>query len=561
MAATPLEEPPGGRVQDALQRPGTDGTTSIVNEPFEPLEGLVALAPPPSSPTPVDHEHVSLAERRPVRYGATAGGPLGRGHAIGWSTTVADTPRVDASKLSGFARLAPEVQQEVRRLLADPRAGSTSDAHAWIEAARQTDAGQDPSVKAAISFLRGHERELAAGLQAGEHGVRVGGPAPGAVSGIDAQLHRMTLREKAALVVMEYGNTSAPPKSGGMLVNRTHLTADGLPGIAAATARFAESRGLPLLVAADQEGGIVNQMRNMPSYAGVHFPSPREMAGMTLDEVRAEGRKTGSALKAAGINLLLGPVLDVADPGTLMHRTGRSFGSTPEAVTSKAAAFIEGLRDSHAALALVGKHFPGYNGTENTDFAPVSDTASREAIAHRAEPFFALPELDGIMINSVRYPAIDDRPACFSPGIISMIRAEKPDTVVVTDDLFGEALLSESARAYKRYLRRKRHADTSEKARHDVEELLADYPALRTADGRRRMAAQIDEELTAIGRQAFEAGADILLILDIRAARLLRDTVERMAMESPANARRLDQSVRRILLMRQKMAARAASVS
>ena len=111
---------------------------------------------------------------------------------------------------------------------------------------------------------------------------------------------------------------------------------------------------LPLLIAADQEGGQLNAMgEETTQFAG-------NMAlGATGDAVLAEriGRAIGTELRALGINVDYAPVCDV---NTNPHNPSlgiRSFGDDPDLVASLAVAMVRGLQASGVAATV--KHFPG----------------------------------------------------------------------------------------------------------------------------------------------------------------------------------------------------------
>ncbi len=214
----------------------------------------------------------------------------------------------------------------------------------------------------------------------------------------------MSVTEKAKLLLMNYGDTRVPPWSGSVIVNQTHLNTAGVPNLKKAVGNATARNGVTVLVGADQEGGAVNRMKKVPGYEGVKFPSPAEMSKMTPAQLRAEGVKVGKALRAAGVNTLLGPVLDAASVGTLMNRQGRAFGTTPEEVIKAAQPFIDGLKAENPNVVLMAKHFPGYNVRGNSDLMHVADQSTLAQVEARASSFFDVKGLDGIMMSSVRFP-------------------------------------------------------------------------------------------------------------------------------------------------------------
>ncbi|MEE8410354.1 MAG: hypothetical protein V3T05_12160 [Myxococcota bacterium] len=158
------------------------------------------------------------------------------------------------------------------------------------------------------------------------------------------------------------------------------------------------------------------------------------------------------------------------------------------------------------------------------------------------------------MLSSIRYAAIDEQPACFSPAIIGMIRSQKPNAVIVTDDLYAGSLLSAETRAFKDYNIYKARSSRSQSSRDEAARLLRRYPQFEDPQARQRLAAETDQELQENARRAFLAGADLLLVMDSRKSRLMTDAILGLVERSDEHARRLDDSVRRLLLLRKTIA-------
>ena len=202
-----------------------------------------------------------------------------------------------------------------------------------------------------------------------------------------------------------------------------------------------------LLIAADQEGGEVHQLR------GEGFtrpPSAKRQAQLEPAELTREAASWAEELAAAGINVNLAPVTDTVpeEIGTAnepIGRYGRQYGSTPEAVSRSATAFLEGMLEGGVEGTV--KHFPGLGRIRNnTDF---SSTGITDRVATADDPFLQ-PFADGIaagaglvMMASARYPKLDDdNPAMFSEKIVTGLLREQLgyDGVVITDDVNAEAL-------------------------------------------------------------------------------------------------------------------------
>jgi beta-N-acetylhexosaminidase len=259
----------------------------------------------------------------------------------------------------------------------------------------------------------------------------------------------MATAQKIRTIIMSYADVHAVPDTGGVIVNQTHLTPNGIPLLRQHLAAAEKKTGVPVLVGTDQEGGAVNRLKNFPPAQAFKFPSPKEMQSMSNEAIAMEGAKVGRLLLLAGVNVLLAPVLDAADPKTLMYEQGRSFGVNPADVTERARQWITGVRQENSQLVVIGKHFPGYNVPGNSDNTEVFDAETLPQEQARSQPFFNTPGLDGVMVNSIQYKAIDPSgPACFSKMIVGQWRARFQDGLIMTDDIAAKGLsISGTARS------------------------------------------------------------------------------------------------------------------
>jgi beta-N-acetylhexosaminidase len=122
-----------------------------------------------------------------------------------------------------------------------------------------------------------------------------------------------------------------------------------------------KNSAVPLIVAIDQEGGLVDRLAKLDG------PRPSETAiGATNDPNRAreEGAQDAQDLASYGFNLNLAPVVDVNsvyNPQLYM----RTYGDNPALVTRMASAYLQGLQQSGKVLGAL-KHFPGL-GDVSTD--------------------------------------------------------------------------------------------------------------------------------------------------------------------------------------------------
>jgi len=228
---------------------------------------------------------------------------------------------------------------------------------------------------------------------------------------------------------------------GGVVLFNDNFDARG-PSRTVATLQAAARSGHqpPLLIAVDQEGGLVKRLPGAPSLA------PPQMTSAAL--AQAQGLATARNLKSFGINLDLAPVLDVGRGGFI---TPRTFGSSPPTVATRGSAFADGLARGH--VLATAKHFPGLGyAALNTDSTVVKVNATAQQIRRDWTPYrIAIKKgIPAIMMSTAIYPALGStRPAALSPNIVGDLRALGFTGVIVTDALQTPAIdgLMSSTRA------------------------------------------------------------------------------------------------------------------
>ncbi|HEX8064918.1 MAG TPA: glycoside hydrolase family 3 N-terminal domain-containing protein [Thermoleophilaceae bacterium] len=204
--------------------------------------------------------------------------------------------------------------------------------------------------------------------------------------------------------------------AGVILFARNIRSRGQLRRLTAALQRWRPAGDPPLLVAIDQEGGVVKRL------AGAPRRSPAELGRAGSEPLaRAEGLDTARNLRGVGVNVDLAPVVDIGRPGRIMRAQGRAFSSRPATVARLAAAFARGLREG--GVAATAKHFPGLGGAR-FDQDRRMNAIDLPAATLRAEDYAPYERLvdDGlelVMTSTAAYPALDpDRPAVFSPRIL-----------------------------------------------------------------------------------------------------------------------------------------------
>jgi beta-N-acetylhexosaminidase len=248
----------------------------------------------------------------------------------------------------------------------------------------------------------------------------------------------LSVRERAGQLILAYPQIDrvGPFEVGGIL-----FVGNSLKNIAKAKEKIDATRvrsKVQPFVSVDMEGGPSNRMKSVRSLRDL--PSARAMAQLDDAEVKRWGRKVGEAMKAAGLNLNLAPVLDVAPSGH-MERNGRSYSGDPEVVISKAMAYSRGLLE--AGVVPIGKHFPGYGDTDgDSDHALVTSDWPKERVFSEAGVFVRAKEvLGGVMLANVVYAAVDDKPAILSSKLVAKVHEQ--DWLAITDDI-SIALLAEA---------------------------------------------------------------------------------------------------------------------
>jgi beta-N-acetylhexosaminidase len=275
---------------------------------------------------------------------------------------------------------------------------------------------------------------------------------------VPAPVARMTTAAVAALarrcgqlLSVGFDGTQAPAELtariaasevGGVMLFRPNIGTPGQVASLVASLRAASPPQSPLLVAVDQEGGLVQRLRAPLTV----WPDMLSVgAAGDLARTEAVGRAVGEELAALGIGWDLAPVLDVhTNPANPVIGT-RAFGVTPDGAAAHALAFWRGLRA--AGLVGCGKHFPGHGDTRADSHLelPVVDHDDARLRAVELAPFAAAARagIDAIMTAHVLYPALDARwPATLSRRILTeLLRGELGFRgVIVSDDLGMKAV-------------------------------------------------------------------------------------------------------------------------
>ena len=281
--------------------------------------------------------------------------------------------------------------------------------------------------------------------------------------------------------------------------------------------------GLPMIVAADQEGG--------GSVARLRFGTTG-VGNMALTatgdpaNARAMAAIYGEELKWVGINTNFAPVLDTNNNANNPIIGVRAFSDVPETVSEYGVAYIEGLH-SQGAIATV-KHFPGHGNTDTDSHTglPCIDSTYEALKGFELVPFQAAIDAgaDMVMTAHIQYPRIEKGTyASFSTGEEICLPATMSRTIlkdILRGDMgFNGVVVSDAL-------------DMA--AIHDH---FTDEDTLRLT---------------------INAGVDMLILPEIsdtnqfRRNKAMVDAAVRLVQSGAIDEARIDESVRRILTLKQK---------
>jgi len=220
---------------------------------------------------------------------------------------------------------------------------------------------------------------------------------------------------------------------GGVLIQKANVqSADQVRAL------IGELRGrsrVPLLVAADEEGGRVSTFRSIVGRS----PAPRTLAAeQTPEQVREQARVLGQQLGDLGVGMNLAPVVDLNDGAYNGIVGDRSYSADPATASLFAAEFAQGLAE--AGVLSTAKHFPGHGRTSVDSHIerPVVDVPLGELQAADLQPFAdAISNgVPMILMAHVSYAALDPAlPASLDPRAYQLLRDMGFEGVAIPDSL------------------------------------------------------------------------------------------------------------------------------
>ncbi|HXS16481.1 MAG TPA: beta-N-acetylhexosaminidase, partial [Polyangiaceae bacterium] len=227
--------------------------------------------------------------------------------------------------------------------------------------------------------------------------------------------------------------------SGVVLFSRNIQSASQVSALVAEIKGYA---GRPLYVAVDQEGGVVQRLRD----GFTRWPAMRALGATRDTQLAFEvGQVLAAELTAVGIDVNFAPVIDVDTNPDNPVIGDRAFGEDPQLVAEMGVALGKGLEAS--GVAACGKHFPGHGDTElDSHLAlPVVRHGRERLMSTELWPFRAWGQagLASLMTAHVVFEALESGlPATMSAIILQdLLRGELGyEGLVISDDLEMKAV-------------------------------------------------------------------------------------------------------------------------
>lgn len=167
----------------------------------------------------------------------------------------------------------------------------------------------------------------------------------------------------------------------------------------------------------DAEWGLGMRLHDAPK-----FPANGDIPDHTSEQLLFDyGREVADESRKIGINLILGPVLDISSPRSYIGR--RSYGTDPKKVSEYAIAYARGVESGN--VMSVAKHFPGHGAAEGDSHkGTLTINRSLQSLdSIDLQPFksYIANGLSGIMVGHLAFPAIDPKglPAALSKVVIT----------------------------------------------------------------------------------------------------------------------------------------------
>ncbi|MCB0979121.1 MAG: hypothetical protein M9961_13985 [Ilumatobacteraceae bacterium] len=190
-----------------------------------------------------------------------------------------------------------------------------------------------------------------------------------------------------------------------------------------------------VLVATDEEGGQVQRLAALGT-----LPSQQATSAMDPTDVEQDVADHAAVIAAAGVDVVLGPVVDVrpADGSSDPLGQGRLFEGDAQAVADQAAVYVRAWQ--RAGLLPTLKHFPGHGSATLDTHDGLAQTPPLDEL--RGWDFVPYRQLaasgSAVMVGHLDVPGLTDGgPASRSAAAVALLRKELGwgDALVMTDAL------------------------------------------------------------------------------------------------------------------------------
>lgn len=204
---------------------------------------------------------------------------------------------------------------------------------------------------------------------------------------------------------------------------------------------YQEEANIPLFIAVDEEGGLVNRVSLY--YKDEPFKSPQQLyneGGFEL--IKSDTFEKSKLLKEIGINVNFAPVSDVStNPLDYIYK--RTFGKDANQTAEYIKTVVEAMKENKIASVL--KHFPGYGNNVDTHTGIAYDERPYEQFENSDFIPFEIGIKSGadmvLVSHNIVYAMDDQYPASLSKKIHDILRNDLNfEGVVVTDALDMEAV-------------------------------------------------------------------------------------------------------------------------
>jgi len=208
---------------------------------------------------------------------------------------------------------------------------------------------------------------------------------------------------------------------------------------------YQKAAPVPLFICIDQEGGLVNRLKE--KYGFPRSITARAMGkASSLDSVRFYSEATAATLAGLGINVNFAPVVDLASNPTnpIIAKYGRAFSANEDTVSLMAKEFVKGHRKFNVLTS--PKHFPGHGSSRDDTHLGIADVTNTWD-SRELEPYKSLIDsgyADAVMTSHIVNKKLDPdgNPGTLSHDILTGILREKLHFggVVFTDDMQMHAI-------------------------------------------------------------------------------------------------------------------------